>query len=358
MTTPAARIIGIDLARGLALVGMMLVHLGSDAFVEPSLRVADALGGRAAGLFTVLAGVSLALMRHRDPDGTGSAWGVVIRSVLLIGLGLGLAAIPNVGVLVILAYYGFLFLALIWFRDLRARTLFLLALLWAVLAPIVSFAIRARLDPAPIDQVTYTDLADPIAFAERILLTGTYPVLSWLAFGLLGLAIGRLDLRDVRVAAALFCGGGALAAVTVAIAALRAEPGDLTRRWYGNVPTGDWSNLLELGAHSSTPLYLLSVGGSAAAVIGLSLLVVRSPAGEVGTRPLQWIGAMPLTFYTVHVLLVWLSREHQMALGQPGWSEWGWQVVLFALVAMMWRISVGRGPLEAVVHRLGSNLSR
>lgn len=360
MTPPAeraTRLAAVDLARGLALAGMMLVHLGSVRYFDEPLRTADLLGGRAASLFAVLAGVSLMLMHRRDPGGAGSVRATAIRAVLLIALGLALGTIPGVGVLVILAYYGFLFLLLLPFRSLSAPVLFALAAAWAVVAPIVSFVLRARLDSVSAGQVSFGDLTDPAGFVEQIVLSGGYPVGVWLAFGLLGLALGRLDLRSPRLGGALVLVGAALVSATVGFAWARDSSADLTQSWYGTVPSDDWSNLLLLGSHSSTPVFVLSAAGSAMAVLGLCVLLVRSRPVEIVSRPLQWLGAMPLTWYTAHVLLVWLSGEHGSFLVAPGWPEWTAQLVLFAVLASWWRAAVGRGPLEQLV-RLASTLSR
>lgn len=346
----AARLAAVDLARGLALAGMMLVHLGSTRYFTTSLPAAELLGGRAASLFAVLAGVSLMLMYRRDPDGAGSVRATLVRSGLLIVLGLGLGGIAGVGVLVILAYYGVLFVLLLPFRGLSAVALFAIAAAWAVVAPIASFALRSALDPVVVRQLSFAELADPMGFVQQLFLSGGYPVGVWLAFGLLGLALGRLRLDRVAVGGTLLGVGAGLTVLTVGFAWLRGSSSEITQSWYGTVATTSWENLLILGSHSSTPVFVLSAAGSAMAVIGLSVLVVHGRLGDLGSRPIQWIGAMPLTLYTAHVLLVWLSGEHGFFLLSAGWPEWGAQLILFAAFAGLWRSAVGRGPLEHVVR--------
>ena len=64
----SARVVGVDIARCLALLGMMATHILANidpvtgAFVPWHQQIA---GGRAAALFAVLAGVSLALVTGR-----------------------------------------------------------------------------------------------------------------------------------------------------------------------------------------------------------------------------------------------------------------------------------------------------
>src|SRR6478735_5927074 len=59
---PGRRIVGIDVARGLAVLGMMTAHVGPEA---DDVSVGDLMGladGRPSALFVVLAGLSLALL--------------------------------------------------------------------------------------------------------------------------------------------------------------------------------------------------------------------------------------------------------------------------------------------------------
>ena len=101
------RLVGIDLARAVALLGMMLAHLGPPwtGFGAPPLS--DWLAsGRAAPLFAVLAGLSIGLMARLDPAGVGSRSAVVRRSLALLVIGLGLAALPDLGVRLIFPAQG------------------------------------------------------------------------------------------------------------------------------------------------------------------------------------------------------------------------------------------------------------
>ena len=57
------RIVGIDVARGLAVLGMMTAHVGPDDHGPiPPGGFAQLADGRPAALFVVLAGLSLALL--------------------------------------------------------------------------------------------------------------------------------------------------------------------------------------------------------------------------------------------------------------------------------------------------------
>jgi len=64
-----ARLVGVDVARCLALLGMMATHVLAETDPDGSISASQWLaGGRASSLFALLAGVSLALMTGgREP---------------------------------------------------------------------------------------------------------------------------------------------------------------------------------------------------------------------------------------------------------------------------------------------------
>jgi len=183
----------------------------------------------------VLAGVGLALATGgQEPyDGrrlSAARVGVLARAVVLMGLGLLLGQVDSPP-LVILAYYGLLFVVAVPCLGLPTRTLAILAVVSATVAPALSHVVRMHLDIAPIDEPGGSDL-----FAE-LLLTGTCPVLPWTTYLFVGLALGRLDLRrratarrrrsgtrrrgEARVLNPARCSGGSGPAAGLRVAGLR-----------------------------------------------------------------------------------------------------------------------------------------
>src|SRR4051812_31274025 len=104
---PTARLVGIDVARCLALLGMVAAHLLDDRTPDGHLTLTSQLvDGRASALFAVLAGVSLALMSGRTTPLTGRPLGqatarLAVRALLIALLGLALGELES-GLAVIL----------------------------------------------------------------------------------------------------------------------------------------------------------------------------------------------------------------------------------------------------------------
>ena len=369
------RVVGVDVARALALLGMMATHVlpGRVGFTVPWPQ--QLAGGRASALFAVLAGVSVALVSGRERPLRGRARyaaGVrlAVRALLIgvVGLALGL---PDSGIAVILTYYAVLFALALPFLGLRAGHLWLLAAGWALVAPVVSHLLRPHLPERGFGSPAPGDLAQPGQLVAELTFTGYYPAVVWLAYLLAGLAVGRLDLHRPRNAAGLLTGGLALAATATLVshrvtdrqdvrAALEAtspigavrDPRELdavlTHGLHGTTPTGSWWWLATVAPHSGAPFDLAQTIGSALAVVGGCLLVARF--GRRLWAVVFGAGAMTLTLYSLHVLL--MARGHWPHLQPPG--HYGEQVVLVLAIGATFALVPLRGPLEWLVGRLSS----
>jgi hypothetical protein len=372
----AGRVVGIDVARCLALVGMMATHI-LPSTVDGQVSLAHQVaGGRASALFAVLAGTSLVLVAGTREPLRGRALGGMVAGTVaratMIGLvGLVLGDLRS-GIAVILVYYAVLFVVAVPFLALRTRWLVALALAWAVAGPVVSHLWRDRL-PLPSYAVpSPASLAEPVTLLRELVLTGYYPVLTWVPYILLGMAVGRADLRSWRSVGVL--AGAGLWAVLVSWSvsdALVERPGvraelvgsfvgagwrgdldtTLTDGLYGATPTGSPWWLAVRAPHSGTTFDLLMTGGSACLVIALCLVV-----GRIAPRPtavLFGAGAMTLTLYTLHVVLrsdgLWDGRDTGTFLGQ---------VALVLVVGAGYRLVGQRGPLEMLVGETSSGVRR
>src|SRR5687768_14398245 len=205
-TEPApsmGRLVGIDLARALAVFGMYVVHLG------PSVTNATGVGawvrhlteGRSSALFATLAGFSLMLIAGRLEPKTGLAGRqakarIAIRAAILLVL--GTVMITFYGDVVILASYGLFFLLAMPLLRLSAKTLAIIAAGVAAVGPLLAFGLKSLItEPAraaikavdPLAQLGGAGLLD-------LILTGFYPAIPWMAFIIAGMALGRLDVSS------------------------------------------------------------------------------------------------------------------------------------------------------------------
>ncbi|BCW75191.1 heparan-alpha-glucosaminide N-acetyltransferase domain-containing protein [Arthrobacter sp. NicSoilB11] len=377
------RLRGIDAARGLALLGMMATHLlptfESNSSLTPTW-IGLTFSGRAAALFAVLAGVGLALStgKNRPLEGaelSAARRGVGLRALVIAAVGLTLGGL-DVNVAIILVHYAVLFLCVLPFLGLGVKRLCAWAAGWILGSPVLAYLLRPwLLAPEPPLRLGHNpawgDLGTPSRLLADLFLTGYYPVLQWLSYLLVGLAIGRLVLTKALVPALLLVGGTvvAVAAKSLGVAAMEDWGGRAALEKVLNSPgyplgsvlqvnlaglpqEGSWWWLASAAPHSGTPLDLLHTSAVAAAVIGACLLLGRL-AEWVDLDlllPLRGPGAMTLTLYTVHV---WVVSSFYLKPLPAGWTEDG---MYFAHAAAA--IAVGivfarmswRGPLEWVGH--------
>lgn len=372
MTAPTVaaarrRVVAVDLARAVALVGMFAAHLvpaldpGDPGGVDLLFQV---VAGRSSALFALLAGVGIALSTTRAAH---DAWGhrarLAVRALLVAAIGLVLGSFDS-GLAIILTFYGLLFLCALPVLTWRPGALAALAAAWAVLSPVASLLLRRQVEAPQKIVPTFVHLTDPSTLLAELLLTGYYPVLTWATYLFAGMAIGRLDLHRPRLGPRLAVLGGGLAAVSVAVsaqltsappvrAALLADPRRPVGGWdaletqirrglFGTHPTGSPWWLGVWSPHSGSIVDLVHTTGTAMLVLGLALWLVRATA-TLPWRILAGAGAMTLTLYATHALVL------ASPVGVPGTVA----LVLHTLVAL----SVGalfasvpaRGPLEQLV---------
>ncbi len=328
----------MDLARGLAVLGMFAAHLLTiEPFDASDPRTwIDVANGRSSILFATLAGVSIALVSGgaaRLPHGAlRTVRGrLAVRAIVLWLLGIALIA-TGVPVYVILPAYAILFLCALPLLALSARWLWLLAGTMAVVMP----WLQPLLDELPV-------WSDPAGHDLALLLGWHYPFTLWIAFLVAGMAAGRSDLRRPRTQVALLAGGAVAAVAGYGTAALTGAPEPDT--WLAPVWTAD--------AHSGGLLEVVGSGGFALAVIGACVLLCRTPLTWVAL-PLRAVGSMPLTAY-VGQLVVWVVAASAL-LGDTG-DLMGFRaleplipfVVTTLVACTAWALLLGRGPLERLL---------
>lgn len=384
LTQPvSARLVGVDVARGLALITMMAVHIvpaTSGGEVHP-LHLA--FSGRASALFAVLAGVSLALVAGRetpvrDTDHAAAARGLLARAGIVAVVGLTLGTISTT-IAVILVNYAALFVVATAFLGLRARVLWPLATAWLLLSPVVSHLVRPYLPQGPGPVPSWLGLTDPVGFLTELFVTGYYPVLTWTGYVLLGLAVGRSGWlyrgTTAKVAVAGVVGLLAALGATVLSAVLLSVPGVLDRltvppgapldpsldlalqtSMYGAAPTTSWWWLAVATPHSGTPVDLVHTAGSALAVICAATLLVRVATARRLLAPLAAVGSMTLTLYSVHVVVEAVRNAVSAEPAADAVLVWAVQAVAALVLATAWLVvtrragAPSRGPLESLAN--------
>lgn len=340
-TGGVGRMAGIDLARALAIIGMVTVHI-SPSGTDSSLAYVLALPrGRSAILFALLAGVGVSLLAASRTTSTGQARRTLLwRVVVLLPLGLWLQTLDH-NVLVILADYAVLFLVAIVLLTWSDRWLLMVAAGSAVLGGIGFRAGQLYVDDF---ERAAPEFGQPVLeIVQALVVSGPYPLITWLAPLCVGMWLGRRDLRAAVVRRRLLQIGGAVGvlipAVLVALDRLAGVP----------VPSSGWWPLLDDTPHSQRPLWLLSTIAAAAAILGLCLWLASVWPGPV--RFLARSGQLAFTWYVAHLLVLHVNED----LLRTGSIAGTFTVIaifaaVMAVVSALWLAAVPRGPLEFVLR--------
>jgi uncharacterized protein len=341
------RLDGLDLARFVAFVGMVIVNFKIAMGAEGNNGVLSfltlALEGRAAATFVVLAGIGLGLAVARsDFEQTVSV--TVKRAMFLFVVGLLNTLVFDAD---ILHYYAFYFFFGVFLLSLRTRWL----VTGIVLLNVLFVAMMLSLDYDVgwnWDEYTYADFWSPEGFARNLFFNGWHPVIPWLGFLLVGIVLSRFKLAERAVQHRLILLGAA------GVATAEASSLALTGVLNAIHP--------ELGIFATTdpvppmPLYLLAGSGAASVVIGLCLRF-SSQLEKFGILQLVTpAGRQTLSLYIAHILVGMGTLE---ALGMLGGQSLGTAIiasvlfcVMAAIYAFIWARFFRRGPIEALMRRV------
>lgn len=374
------RIIGIDAARGFALVGMIAVHVlpAYNKYTDQPTLIWQLFGGHSSALFALLAGVTIALLTGGNMPHIGSSLhrdriSLAVRALIVFVLGLALDEI-NLPVSNILPYYGLLFLLAVALVSLRIRTLLILAAVFITTGPLAIFAVNSWGGYTTTLNPSFSSLISlPVDTIITLFVGGTYPVVTWMAYICVGIALGRMNLQWLITQTRLIA-LGSVAAIAGFLSStfLIDYAGGFAQLYYHtdnydvedilqvidfgpevHIPTDTWWWLAINGPHVNTPFSLLTSLGAATLALGSFLVITRMLKNLF--IPLISAGAMTLTLYISHILLMAAFKESTEALP----TLWFILHVLGALLfGTAWHLAIGRGPLEEIVSKISKRVGK
>lgn len=353
------RIIGIDVARALAVIGMIIVNFkvvfGANGG-GPLKTFAQLFEGKAAATFVVLAGIGLALMtnsaiRNQDQAKLRKArLKIFKRAILLFVIGLSYIAIWPAD---ILHFYGVYMLISIWFISKKNSSILLGVLSFITLFPILLLVIDYE-TAWDFSTLNYEGFWTVKGFFRNLFYNGFHPVIPWTAFMLFGLWYGKQDLnkdqflkKSLRISSLVFILTQVISIVLIKILAK------------GNPAAIDfWDSLLGTSPMPPMPLYMLNGISISIVIISACILIAKKYEDNRIITTLNKTGQLALTFYVAHVIFGMGIVE---AIGPLELGAYSIQFsVLYALVfslfciifAVIWLNYKKSGPLEWVFRKL------
>lgn len=346
--TSSSRFDVLDLVRGLAILGMLGSHLvgtegGATVLERGVTGVLAAIEPTVGALFCVLAGISWSIQADRIGV-TPSFRRYVAGRALTLGV------------------FGVVFHVLFWKTEILVPFALMMALSLVVLgagarrtaiALLLFLAVTPVVDRLAAPYAATDWLASGLHVADGtvgwvtlryLFVDGNYPLISWMAFPLMGILFWQTARGRARTTVWLLSSLG-VAVVAYAIAAYTAPAGgaEAVRRW------------IYRGWTPTSATFLLTAGGGALVVI--SALLSRwgtAPLPRV-LQPLVLLGRASLSHYVLHiaiaysVLRFWYPNEDWV----PRTGLWALLAYLGVAVPLtiFWFRRHTHGPFEALLAR-------
>lgn len=356
-TAKQSRIIGYDFARALAVLGMVIVNFklvmhASNAGPKWLTWSVSLLEGRAAAMFVILAGIGLSLLstraRHSDSNDQKRQTQVQIlkRGLFLFVFGVLYSPIWPADILHFYGLYLSIAALLLYVPDRQ--------LLWWAGGFIATFTVMILVFNYETgwdwDTLEYTDFWTFSGMLRHMFFNGFHPVFPWTAFVMIGMWLGRQDIRDLQFQQRLImlCLVGLMIAevssaflISVSTESLGAE---------------DAAGLFSRDMIPPMPFYILSASSSAIIVIVLSVRFTEQFQQASWLQPFIFTGQLALSIYVAHVLI-----------GMGLMEVFGWfdgQSLLISVIyasafyvvavilAYWWRQHFKRGPVEWIMRRI------
>jgi uncharacterized membrane protein YeiB len=193
----------------------------------------------------------------------------------------------------------------------------------------------------------YTDFWTVEGFIRNLFYNGFHPVFPWVAFLMVGLWVGRMDLKDMIVRRSLFFFGVVL--VTI---------GEFTSFVLTSLDpySIDWILLVGTGPMPPGILYFLVGSGYSLIITMLCLVLADMFPESLPVRVMVPFGQMALTHYIGHVVpgmlvigVVGLLTGSTLVVSVTAALTYAVAGIIFSY---LWRKRFNRGPLELAMRKL------
>ncbi|WP_028025380.1 DUF418 domain-containing protein [Enterovibrio calviensis] len=301
------RVTGFDVARALAIFGMVIVNfkIAMNAETGSSLLLAFSalFEGRASALFVILAGVGVTFLTNKareanNPDrAKKAAYALIKRGVLLVAIGLLYVPIWEAD---ILHFYGFYFLiaAAVFMLSNQRLLLVSVGIMFAFPLLMMVFNYDANWDW---DTLTYQHFWTVDGMFRHIVFNGFHPVFPWAAFLVFGMWLGRQDLSQPALRKRLFIQSMVTFVVIEAVFwGLRTIVGNGSEF---ELTPEEATLLFSTSIIPPLPQYMLSAASSAVMVLITCLYLSDKFSSSRIHFWLNQTGKMSLTLYVAHVII-------------------------------------------------------
>ncbi len=360
--TITRRIEGYDFARALAVFGMVIVNFKTVMGAAKSgphwlLVVTGLCDGRAAALFVVLAGVGISLMSQSARVAKDAGRLAVHRrdlykrSLLLFIVGTLYLPIWPAD---ILHFYGIYIAIGACLLTVSNRTLWILAVAFVMTFDVLVMLLdyEKGWNWETLDYRGYWTIGGMV---RNLFFNGFHPVFPWTAFLLIGMVIGRLDMRSPQVRRRVLYWGMTAVIISEGLSWL------LIRTLSVGASASEQVELaVVLGTSPMPPLpfYMAAGAGTAVVVVVACIALTERFPNSPWLQPFVTTGRLALTLYVAHVVLGMgvlesLGRLENQSVVFAVSSASVFCVLAFSF-SYLWSRRFKQGPLEWLMRRMAA----
>ncbi|WP_353570656.1 DUF418 domain-containing protein [Candidatus Albibeggiatoa sp. nov. BB20] len=349
------RVIGFDVARTLAIFGMVIVNfkivmseqVGGNEWL---IRFATLFEGRASALFVILAGVGISFLTNKAYLSKDLAMlytariTLLKRALLLIVIGVIFMPIWEAD---ILHYYGFYFLIATMIFTVSDQKLLIITALLTLAFPVLLLLFDYEQNWVW-DTFTYQNLWTMEGFIRHTLFNGIHPIFPWAAFLVFGIWLGRQNLASTQTRKTLF-----MYALLAWIGTEVLSYG--LYHFFNNIDETDRAIFLT-SAIPPMPQYILAASSSAVVIIISCLTIAERLPNNLIIKWLAQTGQLSLTLYVAHVIIgMGFLESIGMLEQQPiefALFSAGIFCILSIILSVIWLQHFKMGPLEQVFRKM------
>jgi uncharacterized membrane protein YeiB len=298
------RIIGIDVARALAVIGMIIVNFKvvfgdkGDTWIKSFASIFD---GKAAATFVVLAGIGLALMtnsalRNKDKEKLNTARKRIIkRALFLFVLGISYIFIWPAD---ILHFYGIYMLVVLLVLTQKEWIILTLATLFIFTYPIL-LLIWSYETGWNFETLNYQDFWTINGFLRNLFFNGFHPVLPWTAFILFGYWFGKQDLNNEEFIKKTF----RISLFSFIVIQIVSYLSILTLSEGNPKVITELTQILGTSPMPPLPFYVFNGISIAFTIISACIFIAKRFENNKIILALNKTGQLALTFYVAHIII-------------------------------------------------------
>lgn len=353
------RIAGIDLARSIAIIGMIIVNFKTVFGGEGAEWLKTIIGifeGKAAATFVVLAGVGLALIMNsslKDNDLAklkGARKRIAKRALFLFIVGLSYIAIWPADILHLYGVYMAITILLLTSKE---KTIIASAIALIMAYPILLTFWNYETG-WNFETLDYQGFWTIKGFIRNLFFNGFHPVIPWTAFMLIGYWFGKQDLNNTRFIKRTFWINSIIFILIQIYSYL-----SILLLSEGNPETvKELTEIFGTDPMPPLPVYMINGIAIAFAIISACILIGKRFRNNIIIDALNKTGQLALTFYVAHVIIGMgiIEAINPSKIGNYS-AEFSFAYalgfsMLCILFAVIWRKYNKSGPLEWMMRKV------